>query len=496
MISSAPINFKSFFGILFLIFTLVYLHTTPCQAQSQSFVYTLNTNEDAGINDAVEAGGKYIFVGWKDSLGVQYPYYFLLDSAGTFLGPDAVAIGQSGFYANIFVKQDSLLWVFSFPYLLASESDFYETEISMQSYGGGNSQSGVIQNSKLIDDSLLVTVGIDYNDPGYSGIVKVFNLNNPDPNNEYTWLTYSQNPIQFYDIIKSGNSYKLFGNSPNNVNQNQVSMLTIDSDSLSMIDSSAVFTSYSQYGDSILTGPVSVMSLTDSTFIIDGVAPHPLSANASDSLDVAQMIWNNNNNELSLNFLGAPDTNEYASPHSISKGDGYFYLGNTKNYNPSVTDQPSYFMLTKTDSVGNPIWTKYYGNGTRLKLTKVLATSDGGALMVGSSQALAPGSMQKVFVAKIDINGTLSGLHNLKGTNEFTTVLFPNPSTSVIHLSSTLPKTQKATLDIYDESGKLIRELPFTNDLNLNVSNYPGGVYLYRIVGGNGYSSGRFVVGK
>ena len=500
MISSAPINFKSFFGILFLIFTLVYLHTTPCQAQSQSFVYTLNTNEDASINDAVEAGGKYIFVGWKnDSANIEEPYLFELNANGDFLRD--TTIDFEGYFCGIYNHNDGYILISSLTAVhgdpLSITTFTNQTDLNLVTTNILDEESySAAQNCTLINDSNIAIIGLKTYNFGFISTVKLINVDNPDPNDEEVDISGSNYPIKCYSFVKLPNSNKLFTNNwLSDTDLVRVITLTGD-DSLNIIDTSYVSTSYSQFGNSNLTGPVSVMSLTDSTFMIDGLAPHSLSANSTDSLDVAQMIWDKNNNELSLNFLGAADTNEYASPHSISKGEGHFYLGNTKNYNPSVTGQPSYFMLTKTDSLGNPLWTKYYGNGTRLKLTKVLATSDGGALLIGSSQALSPGSVQKVYVVKIDASGTLSGLKYPNGKNEFTTVLFPNPSTSEIHFSTTLPEAQKATLQIYNDSGKLIRELPFTNDLNLNVSNYSRGGYLYRILSVNGYSAGRFVVDR
>ena len=78
--------------------------------------------------------------------------------------------------------------------------------------------------------------------------------------------------------------------------------------------------------------------------------------------------------------------------------------------------------------------------------------------------------------------------------------IYPNPMNTGGTLTFTLPKTDKATVTIYDTEGKMIKELPVENDapgihnVAINSQDMAVGVYLATVTGTNFRQTTRFVV--
>lgn len=72
-------------------------------AQSE-FIYTSNYSDNMYINDAIESNKKYIFVGWKDSASVQFPFLFALDLQGNLI--EEYLLPYEGYYNNVFKYQN------------------------------------------------------------------------------------------------------------------------------------------------------------------------------------------------------------------------------------------------------------------------------------------------------------------------------------------------------------------------------------------------------
>jgi hypothetical protein len=99
-----------------------------------------------------------------------------------------------------------------------------------------------------------------------------------------------------------------------------------------------------------------------------------------------------------------------------------------------------------------------------------------------------------MYLAKI---GTPAGVE--EETNQFTSLIFPNP----FSISSTLKienhKVHNATLSIYDISGKSVRTITSINSNNIEIDkgNLEDGIYFYRLTNGEGeISSGKFIIGE
>lgn len=87
--------------------------------------------------------------------------------------------------------------------------------------------------------------------------------------------------------------------------------------------------------------------------------------------------------------------------------------------------------------------------------------------------------------------GSVTRIAESKGKNS--TNAYPNPATSFINLPYELNNDETSTMNIYDINGRLIEQKPIGyhfRNLELNVSNYKAGTYIYEYNG----ESYRFVV--
>lgn len=483
----------------FLTLSVALLFQTISTAQSTSFTFTHYSNNPMTIWGVAEMEDGYIMVGERTPTdeNLPCPYFLKIDGAGNFTG-DSVLSGFPGYFSNIFNWGDNFVVsgsASSLEFPEDVESVIYQIDENFQMLSPVGVQWGKIQNCKMIDNTTLIAIGTEQLDENtYLANAKLYNLTEFLNEDYYTLLFQSVYPIEMYDVVKIGNTYRIFVKNQLIENATGVKMFTYDAN-FEFISVSDVETGYSDFGiDSKFTGPVSALLLSDTTFMIHGVAPHPLSANEENNLDAATAVWNEANEELELTFTGVADTNAYTSRNSISRGNGHIYLGATKNFDGLPSDATSYFMLTKLGDFGDVVWTKYYGNDTNLKLTNVLATADGGALMVGESY-IASVDVHNIYVVKVGPNGELTGIDN-PDPSTFSTYVFPNPATSQIKFELPDGHTGAAILEIFDLSGKKLDVISFRPGMAVNVAQYENGIYIYRLLGDGFQSSGKFVVGR
>lgn len=97
-----------------------------------------------------------------------------------------------------------------------------------------------------------------------------------------------------------------------------------------------------------------------------------------------------------------------------------------------------------------------------------------------------PGSQEFPFV--------ITDVDDLEVSSTHKILIYPNPASELINIEIK-SNTLFTILQVYDQSGNLITE-SYNTDLqfDLDVKNYPSGVYLYRVSGSNLEETGSFVV--
>lgn len=132
-------------------------------------------------------------------------------------------------------------------------------------------------------------------------------------------------------------------------------------------------------------------------------------------------------------------------------------------------------------------------------LQKILATSDGGALLVGSSydEKTANGLEKDAWIVKVDSNGDYQNPASLNESGllpkeDF--VFFPNPVNSTLTFRQ-INRIKKLNLLLFDGIGRLIYDMEVNqSEVQIDLSSHPSGTYIYRLIDDHGATtSGKII---
>lgn len=225
----------------------------------------------------------------------------------------------------------------------------------------------------------------------------------------------------------------------------------------------------------------------DSIYIFSGKQNFDISTLTS-VRDIGIGITDLQFNELHHDFFGLYDTTDFPAPlQSVSVTGNTIYCGGMANmnlYQYPVSDYSSHFVLAQYDSVLNRQWLKYYGGDAYYIMYSLLATADGGCIMVGYRYDFNTNNKLDLYVLKVDANGNAITSTAIPLENELIANIYPNPFVDYFKLETEANKTLNFRL--FSTSGQLIREAKFYNNLEMNdLSNLSQGVYFYTIMDSN-----------
>jgi len=250
----------------------------------------------------------------------------------------------------------------------------------------------------------------------------------------------------------------------------------------------------------------SMLKLSDSTFVISAAKAIELPNQTGPRIleDIAYIVLDTNLKEINSFTIFKPDS---FALEGVRHADYYtgmpaFYVGGTERYiiNPSGYDtSDSYFLLRRADLEGNPLCTRLYSNSTYLQMRKVLATSDGGALMVGTSydDKTANGLENDVWIVKVDSNCNYKNVTSLE-ENPFIPeedfAFYPNPFKEQI-IFQQFNRNRKLQMQLFDLQGrKILEKSLWESQVEIDLSGLSRGTYIYRLMDENGKSaSGKIV---
>jgi len=239
--------------------------------------------------------------------------------------------------------------------------------------------------------------------------------------------------------------------------------------------------------------------------------------------------------------IGGTDDEQAFSIIQTTDG-GYVVAGYTNSFGAGLGDM----YIVKLNSSGTLQWNKTVGGASYDGARYIKQTSDGGYVLVGWTGSFGVGQYGGIHIVKFDANGntcgnttsptsvsgsggtsysppsstvtnqtstvtTVTSLTDTCGT--FTTITicvigikpisteipssfslsqnYPNPFNPLTNIKFELPKSNYVTLKIYDALGREIATLineqlaPGTYEVDWNGSNYPSGVYFYRLMTDN-----------
>ena len=234
-----------------------------------------------------------------------------------------------------------------------------------------------------------------------------------------------------------------------------------------------------------------VKGLTDSSYFIIG-KQCTYNVNAWWKLSFVEM----NNFGDSINqhsYLVSPDTNSFYSYNSFDIYNEKIYFGGAYNFDNAAAFPFSieyrWIFINKLNPDGSIIWQRFYKGDANYVPYKVLATSDGGALILsGRYDWNSPIPDQRdLHILKVDSTGWYDGLTTVETEQDMPKqiLVYPNPATDKVNFVTGLYNNLE--LKIYNLQGNevLSQHLPFTQTVDIGFLN--SGLYIYIITGENGF---------
>ncbi len=240
--------------------------------------------------------------------------------------------------------------------------------------------------------------------------------------------------------------------------------------------------------------------INDSTYLFAGGAissGHPFWGQQ----DIGLMLLDTSYNYKSFQSYGVRDTAEVLAFNAIDKLGNYTYVLAT--FNISLASSGYYLNLTKLDETGQIFWSKNYKEITYLEAAGILATSDGGALILATDidpQRKTPSGANNldIFILKVDSNGnqTTVGLTEDNQIPHENYLIYPNPILNELTLRK-VNQFQPYRFILFDSFGRKVLEYSWIKDNDqINLSQLDAGVYLYMIIDEKGNSAGGKIVKK
>ena len=190
-------------------------------------------------------------------------------------------------------------------------------------------------------------------------------------------------------------------------------------------------------------------------------------------------------------IYGQPDTNYFFHKDAIDFiNDTTIYFASTHNFSQMVylTNEHRWIFMNKLKTDGTIMWQRFYKGELNYMPYKVLATNDGGALILSHKYDWNfPESQRNIHILKIDSTGWYEGLPT--GTGEYDQqkqiLVYPNPAHDIVHFVPGLYSDLQLT--IYNQTGKLLITRTMPSHTSIDISGYTTGVYIYLIKNNKGF---------
>lgn len=191
------------------------------------------------------------------------------------------------------------------------------------------------------------------------------------------------------------------------------------------------------------------------------------------------------------NIYGQPDTNYFFHKDAIDfVNDTTIYFASTHNFSqwPYLANEHRWIFMNKLKTDGTIIWQRFYKGKLNYMPYKVLATNDGGALILSHKYDWnKPESQRDIHILKIDSTGWYEGLPT--GTGEYgqpkQILVYPNPAHDLVHFEPGLYRNLE--LKLFDQNGHLLLTRPLHSHQTINLSGYPKGLYIYVVQSPTGF---------
>ena len=210
---------------------------------------------------------------------------------------------------------------------------------------------------------------------------------------------------------------------------------------------------------------VFIMSSNDSIIISEVVA-------GSDKFEYPGIDMNLDFNSLDHIFYGGMLGNDWPNPYSTL---------------------PNYLLLYSIDTNLNINWQRTYGGEASYWLTNVLATSDGGCILLsGIFEVGNPINEMDVHILKVDYNGFVTEVQEEKENIDSVSV-HPNPAHSNVEFSLLYP--HKFNIQLLNSRGQVVinKDLEGSKFI-LSIGHLATGIYFYKITSVAFCTQGKLII--
>ena len=504
--------------IKFYIVTFLCFFLASMPAKSQQFEFLYQSSTELNLVDAIEdQDGFWIFANLRNKVqgDTITPLYLRLSKNGALI-KDSVDRQLSGYSISHVTPTDSSL-IISYFSLLSKDTVIKVREVSkkldrhfQEHHLIDTSLKYSISNARLIEDSLLFIVGSqspkDTTRPfdAYAYVMNLFNRSQDTLINLGTPSTLLDWGV---DVAKIGDKYYFSVVSDTVLSIRRSCQTAIEVRRYNRdftVDTAAGICISASSSESFFYIPA-MLKVDETTFMLVSKTNHNRgNIFMREPQDIGHIVLDTNFNELNSGVYGKANSRAQEGYKVISRyqDNSSVYFGGTENFDPGspVTDSTGgYYTLVKTDLNGNHQWTQFYFNATKLLLTKVLATSDGGALIAGISALSAndPLSGPDAWIVKVDSNGNYKNVTSIAETpfipqEDF--AFFPNPFKEQITFRQ-FNQSRKLQMQLFDLQGrKVLEKQLWESQVEIDLSGLSRGTYLYRLLDEKGKSaSGKIV---
>jgi hypothetical protein len=443
--------------------------------------------EDQIINDVIEDyNGNYIMAGRiKDTESNLYSGYIIkIDSTGNLLQEEIInpndSISSLFFNINSFdnhfyilgsqmvvYHNTSKLWYLK----LTSNLEIEDEKLLCVPDGVWFSYL----NSIIDSDTNFVITGYTtrtdsvqgyHNDPAFYKMSLEGDSINSNFLYEPTKMRYA------YDLLEdtSNTQYFAFVSRFENTSAGQKLILTKEFDSLSLEPVPLGITDY-----------YSPTYLNDTSIVICGLGTPDQSELYS--LNVISVNFENqligyNHFEIGENMRDHP-----AMYNGVTKNENNIYIGGTSNLdysNPFWSTFDSWFHLVKINPDITPIWEYWYGGDAYYFLYSILATNDGGCIMVGNRFDYETQNQERdIYIIKVDSNGLITWTQEIP-INKTVSTVYPNPGSNQLNIKI---NNKELNFELINLNGQVVIRQIVNNNLNIiNTESLKSGIYFYRLI--------------
>lgn len=451
---------------------------------AQTFELYFQTEFDEVAHDALEEeDGNYLVLSQQGALFTNYPQIILfrISPGGTILNTIRVNINTNYRLQNaqnVFLLSDSLFIITgNGKFVNSNNYSQYICSINRNFEFINDTVVGPYERSDLIFDCIInsnsniLGVGKVFNDNNIDNlIVKEFNYTGELINRkEFDWQSYA-----FTSVVEYDNLYKIVSM------PNISTIFEVDNQTLDILDTI------------IFAGTFQALKIINNKSNTLSVIAGKKSIWPAEPNEKLCFMTCNNSNELSSEHIyGSPDTNYYYHKDCVDfVSDSVIYLAATHNFTipPYLYPEPRWIFMNKLKTDGSIIWQRFYKGEVNYMPYKVLATSDGGALILSHKYDWnnpVP-DQRDIHILKVDSTGWYDGLVNVGDDGRPLQILvYPNPVRDRVHFESGL--YNDLHLQLFDINGKLMAEHPLHDCLTLDMSGYKPGVYVYVISSEKGF---------